>query len=742
MPDNIVIEIKTAGLEDLVKAESALDKITQSGTEMGNEFKKNSDAINAGIKQTTTSLGALQKAEQDLIAIQKTSTQPEILKQVNAELGKVRAEMKAAGQSADSLSKDFKKVGQAVNFEAGKKTLEEFTKNINNTVAGSQKLVTQLRAMKQELSAMDQAGQSGTKAFQKLSVEAAKLEDQIGDTARRIRTLASDTKNIDAVVGTVTALASAFSVAQGAAALLGGENQDLQKALLKVQAAMAIATGLQQLQNTLQKEGAVVQGFYAARTAVLGTITGLYTGATTLATVATAAWNRVLALNPIVAIATALTLAVAAIYQFVKGQDDAVDSTKALNEELQRQKKFVEDSSKAFDDAVQRSDEVVKTGSDNIINNIETEIRLAKIRGATLTEIFNLEKKLIDSRALLLKNSGNADTTEYNALLNQKKVLTAQYYADLKALAKKSNDDVKKITLDSLGGLGGDVSRIPEVVSAKNVEDFITLLAQQGAEARFIIRQEEATDQVNLDNQLKQQLLNTSIDFGNQLFAFSSAINSRQQQNLEDRLKAGQISEQKYAKEIAELKRKQAVADKEQAAFNIIINTAIAISKVAAQTGILATVLAVAIGALGAAQLATVLAQPIPQFAKGTENVTGGIKGKDSVLAMLMPGERIVPADINAKLGGIKNQDLPNLNLIPSMPYISDSTMTAMERARGVSATSNFKIDYDLLADKLSAKIEKHKKVMINIDERGFEKRVQEGLNTKKFWDDTFSYKG
>ena len=70
---------------------------------------------------------------------------------------------------------------------------------------------------------------------------------------------------------------------------------------------------------------------------------------------------------------------------------------------------------------------------------------------------------------------------------------------------------------------------------------------------------------------------NTSIDLGNQLFAFSSAINSRQQQNLEDRLKAGQISEQKYAKEIAELKRKQAVADKKQAAFNISISTAIAI---------------------------------------------------------------------------------------------------------------------------------------------------------------------
>jgi len=421
MPDKIVIEFANH-TEGLAKAESALDKITQSGTEMGAEFKKNSDAINAGLNKTTVSLGALQKAEADLIAIQKTSTQPAILKQVTAELEKVRGEMKAAGQSADSLSKDFKKVQAAVNFEAGKKTLDDFGKKINETIAGSQRLTTQLRGMKEELSRMDQAGQAGSKAFVKLSVEAAKLEDQIGNTARVVRTLASNTKNIDAVVGAVTGLASAFSVAQGAAALLGGENQDLQKALLKVQAAMAIATGLQQLQNTLLKEGAVVQGFYAAKTAIVTTVTGLYTGATSLATIATAAWNAILNLNPIVAITTAITLAVGAIFQFVRGTDDSAESVKALNKQLAEEKKSIEDVDKAFRETMDRSNEIVKTGNENILNDLQTQIKLAKLRGASLTEVFNLEKKLLDERALLLKSSGNADTAEYHQALNDKLV--------------------------------------------------------------------------------------------------------------------------------------------------------------------------------------------------------------------------------------------------------------------------------------------------------------------------------
>jgi hypothetical protein len=76
--------------------------------------------------------------------------------------------------------------------------------------------------------------------------------------------------------------------------------------------------------------------------------------------------------------------------------------------------------------------------------------------------------------------------------------------------------------------------------------------------------------------------------------------------------------------------------------------------------------------ALGVAQAAIVLAKA-PKFAKGTTRVTGGEKGKDSVVAMLMPDEAVVPADIaqhpavSPLLGGLINrtmrpQDLASLN--------------------------------------------------------------------------------
>jgi choline dehydrogenase-like flavoprotein len=84
-----------------------------------------------------------------------------------------------------------------------------------------------------------------------------------------VRILASDTFKFDAAVGATQALASGFEVAQGAAALFGGESEDLQKSLLKVQAAIAVANGVQQIASLVTEQSAV-------KTAVLTTATTAY----------------------------------------------------------------------------------------------------------------------------------------------------------------------------------------------------------------------------------------------------------------------------------------------------------------------------------------------------------------------------------------------------------------------------------------------------------------------------------
>jgi hypothetical protein len=81
-----------------------------------------------------------------------------------------------------------------------------------------------------------------------------------------------------------------------------------------------------------------------------------------------------------------------------------------------------------------------------------------------------------------------------------------------------------------------------------------------------------------------------------------------------------------------QLERRQRQLDLQRARFEknaaigtIIINTALAVSKTLATLGVPAGIPAAIIaGALGAAQLAIAIAQPLPRFAKGTDNAPGG----------------------------------------------------------------------------------------------------------------------
>ena len=73
-------------------------------------------------------------------------------------------------------------------------------------------------------------------------------------------------------------------------------------------------------------------------------------------------------------------------------------------------------------------------------------------------------------------------------------------------------------------------------------------------------------------------------------------------------------------KQKAELKQKQARWDKANSIIQATIATALAVTKALPNF-----VLAASVGALGAAQIAMIAAQPIPKYAKGTDNHPGGL---------------------------------------------------------------------------------------------------------------------
>lgn len=178
--------------------------------------------------------------------------------------------LKTLGLYGDKLAKALKKNKdyyqelrdqKKADITETKKSIQELNNQVKayKTLNGqSGRMVQQLRAMREQLQHMEDDGEAGSEAFIELAIAAAKLEDQIGDTQQRIRVLASDTKEVDALLGLGDGLAGSFYVATSAAELLGGDMEGLQNAFYKVQAAMSVVSGVQQVWNALNKDSAAM----------------------------------------------------------------------------------------------------------------------------------------------------------------------------------------------------------------------------------------------------------------------------------------------------------------------------------------------------------------------------------------------------------------------------------------------------------------------------------------------------
>lgn len=175
---------------------------------------------------------------------------------VNKKIVEQTGHVEHLDDSVVKLSKDIKTIPKTIIDKKASDDLKTIPKDIENITKKSVSLKTELRSLKASLAEMEMAGKAGSKEFLEMSIRAGELEDQIGDVANRVKVLASDTKYIDAFGVAINGVAGAFSLATGAAALFGGENEELQAALLKVNAAMAIQNGLQGVMTALNKDEA------------------------------------------------------------------------------------------------------------------------------------------------------------------------------------------------------------------------------------------------------------------------------------------------------------------------------------------------------------------------------------------------------------------------------------------------------------------------------------------------------
>lgn len=139
-------------------------------------------------------------------------------------------------------------------------------------------LKSQLRAAQAEVQSLsDKFGATSTEAVNAAKA-AAQLKDKIGDAKTLTEAFNPDAK-FKSLSASLSGVAGGFAAYQGAMGLVGVESKDLEKQLLKVQSAMAIAQGVQVLgearDSFKQLKAVAVDAFNGIKTAIGSTGIGL-----------------------------------------------------------------------------------------------------------------------------------------------------------------------------------------------------------------------------------------------------------------------------------------------------------------------------------------------------------------------------------------------------------------------------------------------------------------------------------
>ena len=356
-------------------------------------------------------------------------------------------------KETDKLKDSLKKVSEEVQGAGDKNatalnTLNERMKSNNLTLGEAKRLVKEYG---------DLALRAGTETpiGQQAIQQAGQLKDRILDLRTEITNAGTDGANLKAALQFGGTIVAGFGAIKGSMALLGIENEDLQKTLVKLQAVTTVLMSIEQVRASLEKESLVVTKAKVIWTKAASAAQYIYTIAVGTTTGAMKALRIAMLAIPIVAIIAGIVALIAVLANFLSEEEKAEEQNNALNKSFEEQNKLLE-----------RNERIYKRQADNkralMASEGATSEQLLEFDKNRLFEeekgrqenLNSLKKNIIDKKQVYIQAAieGNTDLQKtikdeifaQEDKYNKLKELDGQYLVDKKLLENKFNDEKKK----------------------------------------------------------------------------------------------------------------------------------------------------------------------------------------------------------------------------------------------------------------------------------------------------------
>lgn len=582
------------------------------------------------------------------------------------------------------------------------KTTIELGVNVNSdTVEQAEAKTKSLKAQLREMKALLASGTLDEKSFQRLAAEAGELQDRIQDVSNTVRNLASDGKTLDGIVGVTEGIVGGFAAVQGITALVGEENEDLNKTIVKIQSSIALLNGLQAINNTLQQQSAAMLFLTNVQTKALAAGQTFLTLTTMKSVAATYALRAALIASGIGAIVV-LVAALAGAFS------DVGDEVKLSTEEIAKFNEKLSETSDLMMKDVDRSTEVYKaklklnggTNQELIKQDIEALKQKQQIlrdeaqyvKGTAIEKQAAIAK--INEKGLELGRQITLKEIEIQQLAKDEADKLREKQAQANEKAKEERKREKDKELEEQKRINAEKERL-EKEHQKKIQDIIfeakrfiamSLLNERDKEYKDLFDEYQKKLEIVKGNQEAELLLNEEWEIKRQEIQDKYLLIGAQK---EKEIKTKQLEDEKT---VADQKTKQLEAE-QQAKISILNDTYNGINALG-ETLLGQQYKQTAIGkTLALAQIATDTAIAISSLVKNSEAnptnaLTGGISGAVQfasgfarITAAILKAKSVLSGG-NASAGGSSSSGGGQVNTLPSRP---DAFIPQRETDNGVT---------------------------------------------------------
>lgn len=341
------------------------------------------------------------------------------------------------------------------------------------------------------------------------------------------------------------------------------------------------------------------------------------------------------------------------------------------------------------------NDKIAKDNLQNVLSALDSDAEREKLATENkYIEVGDFSKTALEKL--------NQDLLQID--LRSEKDKNAEIQASEIASAKEKLDSAKKLAEDELKIKKDEADKEAEI--AKKKKELIREIEDTALQGTLDALSANIDNQIQLLGELKDEQdknfddqLTTNQDRRNKDIISQTQFRATEKKLTDEKQAADELAQKK----INDLKKKQDIANRAQKVFEIALAT---FRNIVDLTPSEAPLIPFYI-ALGAAETAAVLATPLPKYKKGTLNVAGINRGEDSVLAMLQPGEAVIPNSTNKEyhpaIKAIYERSIPSFALNEFVNNFRMKSFTGKE-----NSVVKINLDEEKLASLFAYKIADH----------------------------------